>query len=163
MGTNFSSLIAKRCDFTKSLANDDIIAKGLLADSENLLDYALTQEQKNSLPGTQIFAYPKNINALRETKNIITMRFRYDKTQGGNFWRTGLVTFFIYCQENQMVTAHDMTRMDFLLKRIDALLQDSSNPAWTGKLAFHSMRDIFMEKDSKLACLSVTYKNTEQI
>ncbi len=163
MGTNFASLLAKRNNFTKKLADDDLIAKGLLADSKNLLDFAVTQEQKSSLPDTQIFSYPKNINALNETKNIITMRFRYDKTQGGNFWRTGFVTFFIYCQENQMATVHDMTRIDFLLQRIDALFQDVSNSAWTGKLTFHSMRDIFMEKDSKLACLAVTYKSAEQI
>ena len=156
---NFQTLAENRLEIAKRLALDDDIAKCLLNKAELFKDTTVTPLEKAKLIGTQIYPYPKTTGTLSQSKSYITMSFTYKKVKGGNYFKTTSIRITAFCTDDLVETKYSILRPDFLIQKIDRLLNGTRSDGWIGRLSLDSMSDVIF--DNGYIGLSVTYVNTE--
>jgi hypothetical protein len=123
------------------LSQDDQLAKCLLSNENNFLNYELKEGDKDNLAWSHIFPY-KNVPQIQNTVgSFITMKF---KTSGisGDYFKYGRVTFFAFCHESLVRTPYNDLRYDFMVKRINSWITNARSESWLGKVEFDDSDDI---------------------
>ena len=160
---NFQSLQKDKTNFLNILSNDERLAKCLISGKKNFLDYELTPDDASGLAYTQIFPYNHVLGTLDTASSYITMKFRYVRSKGGNFFKNATITFFLFCNEPIVQTAYGVLRYDYMLQRLSELLNDTRSEEWFGKMMLDSVEDITVGSQGDYLGVMAKFINTELV
>lgn len=157
---NFKSLSENKLEFVHRLSQDIELAKCLLSDSQDFKKYTPTDEDLDDLIWKNIYPCQYTVGTLQEVKSFITMRFKYLKSHS-SVYKTGYITFYIFCHKDIVKTDYGILRYDFMLQRVNQLMFNTRNLSWIGKMEFDSMSDILTGNTGDFVGVEITYRNTE--
>ena len=156
---NFETLAENRIEIMQRICLDEELAKCLLNKSPKFKDTTVSPVEMAGLMYSQVFPYARTQNTLTEAKSYITMQFKYKKVKGANIFKTASITIYAFCADSLVKTQYSIIRPDYLIQRIDLLMNDTRAEGWLGKLSMDSMSDVIF--DNGYVGLAVTYTNTE--
>ena len=153
---------AEKEEFLRRIINDDQLAKCLASNEQNYLDLVLTDDIRYSLPYSRIFPCMFTVDTQKETGSFITMRFEYRPGQKPNIWKVARVTFYVFCHKNLIRTDYGVLRTDFMLNRLNAIMNDSEHPSWYTRLQFSGMDDTVIDDVGTYVGSAITYSAPEK-
>lgn len=141
---------------TKLIENEDIV-KCLINNNQDFLDTSIPSDfNYTSLIYNSIFPYRFIPSIQTDPKTFITLKFGY-KPDGKTF-KNGSIYFYVIAHNSLLRTDYGMLRYDFLINKIDELM-NSSRGIGLGKLPFHDMDDFIVNENYSGAYIA--YKSTE--
>ena len=150
-----------KMEFIRRMAEDEGLAKCLLSNQPNFLDYEIKEGDLDTLPWKYIFPCKYIMDTQEIRQSYITMEFRYEKSYSSPIWRIGSFTIYALCHRELARTDYGMTRTDYMIDRIDNLLFQSKNDTWLGRLEFQGSSDIILDERGLFVGTYVTYRATE--
>lgn len=133
--------------------NEDIV-KCLKYNTPDFLDKPLDFEPKE-LVYKNIFPYMR-VPDVSETENtFITMLFKNFKLMDNGHYRIGSIWIYVITHKNLMRTNYGLLRSDFLLNKIDTLL-NGSRDFGLGRLKSDDMSDMYFNDNFSGCCVIYT-------
>lgn len=132
------------------LTSDDQLLKALYYKSKNFLDKPTPAW--GDLIYKNIFPYSYIPDSVEESKSYLTMSVSYRPS--GQSFKVGSITLNTFCHKNLMETNHGCLRIDFIVSRIDTVL-NSSRDFGIGKLQFDGAGETLIE--GKLPGMAIRY------
>lgn len=145
----------------RRLAYDENIAKCLLCNKPNFLDYELNEEEVDGLIFSSVYPCDFTLNLQNEAKSYITMRFKYVKPKNSNAFKIGYIAFKIFCHQSLIKTDYARLRYDYLLEQVDRLMNDTRGDGWLGKMNWEGMEDITVDSEKKYVGVQVIYRSVD--
>lgn len=155
---NFNSLSKDKIEFAKRIINDEQLAKCLLSNERNFLDIDIDEENRDKLIWEQVFPYRFVPSVDQKAQSYITMAFKYNRQ---SIWKLGTITFYLFCHKNIVRTDYGVLRYDFMLQRLNEIVNDTRFDTWLGKVQLIDMDEINIDDKGNFIGLMVRYKITE--
>ena len=154
---NFQSLSRGKLEFIEHMLDNDELVKCLVSNAPDFLNHPVTEEERAGLVWNNIFPCLYNVDVAESVKSYVTMGFAYDRDEGSAIFKNGTVTFYIFCHKDLVRTDYGVLRYDFILQRIDQIMNNKRSESWIGRMIFDSAEDIAVDSDGNYVGMLVRY------
>lgn len=123
------------------IANKEIV-QAVGCDEPNFLDESNLINDPETLVWNKIFPYKYVPSLTQDRSTFITLGFsNYGATKGQQF-KSGLITFYIFCHNDLQKTDTGFLRTDYITHQIDKLFGRTYKVGGIGKIEFVDMSDL---------------------
>ena len=160
---NFESISKDRIELAQRIASDEMLCKCLLCNEENFKDYEPTQEEIEGLMWKHIYPCRYLPDTQIAASSFITMQFSYTKSEKSKFWKVGTITLYLVCHKEVIKTKYGVLRYDYMLQRVNQLLNDTRNDTWLGRIELSQLDEVIYDTSGNFPALRARYVCTEQM